>query len=110
MTQLNALTFHLSLVGAAPHDQLSFVKRFFPLPQLYLGSPSAVGRAHGFCRADRPVPRIAWLIFMAAVVWAVIYDTLYAMVDREDDLKVGVHSTAIAFADMDRVMIGICRC
>ena len=53
------------------------------------------------------MPRIAWVIFMAAVVWAVIYDTLYAMVDREDDLKIGVRSTAIAFADMDRVMIGI---
>ena len=53
------------------------------------------------------IPRIGWVIFMAAVVWAVIYDTLYAMVDREDDLKAGVRSTAIAFADMDRVMIGV---
>ena len=60
-----------------------------------------------FAAQTGQVPRIAWVIFMAAVVWAVIYDTLYAMVDREDDLKIGVRSTAIAFADMDRVMIGI---
>ncbi len=106
--QLNALTFHLSLVGAALTISYPFVKRFFPLPQLYLGiSFGGWGVPMAFAAQTGQVPRIAWLIFMAAVVWAVIYDTLYAMVDREDDLKVGVHSTAIAFADMDRVMIGI---
>ena len=53
------------------------------------------------------LPRIAWMLFIAAVIWAVIYDTIYAMVDREDDLKLGVKSTAILFADMDKAMIGI---
>jgi 4-hydroxybenzoate polyprenyltransferase len=106
--QLNALTVRLSLVGAALTISYPFVKRFFPLPQLYLGiSFGGWGVPMAFAAQIGQVPRIAWLLFMAAVVWAVIYDTLYAMVDREDDLKVGVHSTAIAFADMDRVMIGV---
>jgi 4-hydroxybenzoate polyprenyltransferase len=106
--QLDSLTILLSLVGAALTVSYPFVKRFFPLPQLYLGiSFGGWGVPMAFAAQTGEVPRIAWVIFMAAVVWAVIYDTLYAMVDREDDLKAGVHSTAIAFADMDRVLIGI---
>ena len=106
--QLDAFTFRLALVGAALTVSYPFVKRFFPLPQLYLGiSFGGWGVPMAFAAQTGQVPRIAWVIFMAAVVWAVIYDTLYAMVDREDDLKIGVRSTAIAFADMDRVMIGI---
>jgi 4-hydroxybenzoate polyprenyltransferase len=106
--QLDTLTFRLSLVGAALTVSYPFVKRFFPLPQLYLGiSFGGWGVPMAFAAQTGQVPRIAWVLFMAAVVWAVIYDTLYAMVDREDDLKIGVRSTAIAFADMDRTMIGI---
>ena len=106
--QLDAFTFRLSLVGAALTVSYPFVKRFFPLPQLYLGiSFGGWGVPMAFAAQSGQVPRIAWVIFMAAVVWAVIYDTLYAMVDREDDLKVGVRSTAILFADMDRAMIGV---
>jgi 4-hydroxybenzoate polyprenyltransferase len=106
--QLNQLTMRLSVVGAALTVSYPFVKRFFPLPQLYLGiSFGGWGVPMAFAAQTGQVPRIAWVIFMAAVVWALVYDTLYAMVDREDDLKVGVHSTAIAFADMDRVIIGI---
>jgi 4-hydroxybenzoate polyprenyltransferase len=106
--QLNPLTIRLSLVGAALTLSYPFVKRFFPLPQLYLGiSFGGWGVPMAFAAQTGQVPRIAWVIFMAAVVWAVIYDTQYAMVDREDDLKIGVRSTAIAFADMDRAMIFI---
>jgi 4-hydroxybenzoate polyprenyltransferase len=106
--QLDAFTFRLSLVGAALTVSYPFIKRFFPLPQLYLGiSFGGWGVPMAFAAQTGQVPRIAWVIFMAAVVWAVIYDTLYAMVDREDDLKIGVRSTAIAFADMDRMMIGV---
>jgi 4-hydroxybenzoate polyprenyltransferase len=106
--QLDALTFRLSLIGAALTVSYPFVKRFFPLPQLYLGiSFGGWGVPMAFAAQTGQVPRIAWVLFMAAVVWAVIYDTQYAMVDREDDLKIGVRSTAIAFADMDRMMIGI---
>jgi 4-hydroxybenzoate polyprenyltransferase len=104
--QLNALTVRLSLVGAALTVSYPFIKRFFPLPQLYLGiSFGGWGVPMAFAAQTGQMPRIAWMIFMAAVVWAVIYDTQYAMVDREDDLKIGVRSTAIAFADMDRAMI-----
>jgi 4-hydroxybenzoate polyprenyltransferase len=106
--KLDALTVRLSLIGAALTISYPFVKRFFPLPQLYLGiSFGGWGVPMAFAAQTGQVPRIAWLIFMAAVVWAVIYDTLYAMVDREDDLKIGVRSTAILFADMDRAMIGV---
>ena len=106
--QLDTLTFRLSLVGAALTVSYPFVKRFFPLPQLYLGvSFGGWGVPMAFAAQTGQVPRIAWVIFMAAVIWAVIYDTLYAMVDREGDLKIGVRSTAIAFADMDRMMLGI---
>jgi 4-hydroxybenzoate polyprenyltransferase len=105
--QLNTLTIWLSLVGAVLTVSYPFVKRFFPLPQLYLGiSFGGWGVPMAFAAQTGQIPRVAWVIFMAAVVWAVIYDTLYAMVDREDDLKIGVHSTAIAFADMDRAMVG----
>ena len=53
------------------------------------------------------LPRIAWLMYISAVVWAVVYDTLYAMVDRDDDLRIGVQSSAILFADLDRLLIGV---
>jgi len=53
------------------------------------------------------LPRVAWVLYLAAVLWAALYDTIYAMVDREDDLKIGVKSSAILFADMDRLLIGV---
>jgi len=53
------------------------------------------------------LPRVAWVLYFAAVIWAALYDTLYAMVDREDDLKIGVKSSAILFADMDKLLIGV---
>ena len=52
------------------------------------------------------MPRLGWVLFVTAVLWAVIYDTLYAMVDRDDDMKIGVRSSAVLFADMDRLLIG----
>ncbi len=53
------------------------------------------------------LPRVAWVLYIAAVIWAAMYDTIYAMVDREDDIKIGVKSSAILFADMDRFLIGV---
>lgn len=55
--------------------------------------------------ADKQPPRVAWVLYIAAVIWAAIYDTIYAMVDREDDLKIGIKSSAILFADMDKMII-----
>jgi len=60
----------------------------------------------GFAALTGTLPRIAWVLYIAAVLWAAIYDTIYAMVDREDDLRIGVKSSAILFADMDRLLIG----
>ncbi|MGH8227484.1 MAG: 4-hydroxybenzoate octaprenyltransferase [Steroidobacteraceae bacterium] len=108
VTRLDALTVELAAVGAVLTVSYPFVKRFFALPQLYLGiSFGGWSVPMAFAAETRTLPRVAWVLFLAAVIWAVIYDTIYAMVDREDDLKLGVKSTAILFADMDKTMIGL---
>ena len=60
-----------------------------------------------FAAETGQLPRLAWVLYIAAVIWAAIYDTIYAMIDREDDLKIGVKSSAILFADMDKLLIGV---
>ena len=108
VTRLNALTIRLGVVGAALTASYPFVKRFFPLPQLYLGlSFGGWSIPMAFAAQRDSLPRVAWVMYIAAVVWAVVYDTVYAMVDREDDLRIGVHSSAILFADLDRLLIGV---
>jgi 4-hydroxybenzoate polyprenyltransferase len=108
VTRLDPLTVKLSAVGAFLTVSYPFVKRFFALPQLYLGiSFGGWGVPMAFSAQTGALPRVAWVLFIAAVIWAVVYDTIYAMVDREDDLKLGVKSTALLFADMDKAMIGI---
>lgn len=108
VTRLNVLTMKLAIVGAVLTVSYPFAKRFFALPQLYLGiSFGGWGVPMAFAAETRELPRIAWVLFIVAVIWAVVYDTLYAMVDREDDLKLGVKSTAILFADMDKTIIGL---
>ena len=105
--QLDRFTLQLALVGAALTVSYPFLKRFFPLPQFYLGLAFGWAVPMAYAAESGEVPRVAWLLFMTAVLWACIYDTLYAMVDRDDDLKIGVKSSAILFADMDRLIIGI---
>ncbi len=108
VTRLNHFTVMLSLVGAALTLAYPLAKRLFALPQLLLGiSFGGWGVPMAFAAQRGELPRVAWMLFIAAVIWAVVYDTLYAMVDREDDLRIGVRSTAILFADMDRVLIGL---
>jgi 4-hydroxybenzoate polyprenyltransferase len=108
VTRLDRMTVLLSLIGAALTLSYPFVKRFFPLPQLYLGiSFGGWGVPMAFSAQTGALPRVAWVLFFAAVIWAVIYDTMYAMIDREEDVKIGVKSSAVLFADMDRVIIGI---
>ena len=107
VTRLNVFTIKLALVGAALTVSYPFVKRFFPLPQLYLGISFGGWSVLMAFAAQRDVlPRAAWVLYIAAVIWAAVYDTIYAMVDREDDLAIGVKSSAILFADMDRLLIG----
>jgi 4-hydroxybenzoate polyprenyltransferase len=108
VTRLDPLTIKLACVGAALTVSYPFLKRFFPMPQLYLGiSFGGWSVLMGFAAQTGVLPRVAWVLYIAAVIWAAVYDTIYAMVDREDDLKIGVKSSAILFADMDRFLIGV---
>jgi 4-hydroxybenzoate polyprenyltransferase len=108
VTRLNLLTLELAFIGALLTVSYPFVKRVFPMPQLYLGiSFGGWSVPMAFAAERGVVPRVAWVLYIAAVMWAAIYDTMYAMVDREDDLKVGVKSSAILFADMDKLLIGV---
>ena len=104
--QLNALAIKLSVVGAALTISYPFVKRFFPAPQFYLGVAFSWGVLMAFAAQSGAVPRVALTLFFTSIVWAAVYDTQYAMVDRDDDIRIGVKSTAILFADMDRVAVG----
>ena len=106
VTFLDLLTIKLAFIGAALTVSYPFVKRIFPMPQLYLGiSFGGWSVPMAFAAQTGKLPRVAWVLYIAAVIWAAIYDTVYAMVDREDDLKIGVKSSAILFADMDKVII-----
>ena len=108
VTRLNRLTIELAIIGALLTASYPFVKRFFPLPQLYLGlSFGGWSIPMAFAAERNALPRVAWVLYIAAVLWAVVYDTLYAMVDRDDDRKIGIQSSALLFADLDRVLIGV---
>ncbi|MBF0371634.1 MAG: 4-hydroxybenzoate octaprenyltransferase [Magnetococcales bacterium] len=99
--QLNALALKLSFVGAFLAMTYPFTKRFIQLPQFYLGAAFGWGVIIAWAAATGEVAGEAWLLFGATLFWAAGYDTIYAMMDREDDLKIGVKSTAILFGDKD---------
>jgi 4-hydroxybenzoate polyprenyltransferase len=106
VTFLDLLTIKLAFIGAVLTVSYPFVKRVFPMPQLYLGiSFGGWSVPMAFAAETGQLPRVAWVLYIAAVIWAAIYDTIYAMIDREDDLKIGVKSSAILFADMDKFLI-----
>jgi 4-hydroxybenzoate polyprenyltransferase len=104
--QLNRWTVQLSFIGAGLTLTYPLFKRFFPLPQLYLGLAFGWAVPMAFAAVSGHVPRVGWLLLLTAVLWAGVYDTIYAMVDRDDDLRIGVQSSAILFGDMDLMMIG----
>jgi 4-hydroxybenzoate polyprenyltransferase len=104
---LNQLTQMYALAGGGLIVTYPFMKRFFPLPQFYLGAAFTWSVPMAYAAQTGEVPRIAWLLFLAGVLWTMVYDTMYAMVDREDDLKLGIRSSAILFGDADRSIIGI---
>jgi 4-hydroxybenzoate polyprenyltransferase len=106
VTRLDAKTVQYAFVGAGLTATYPFMKRFFPLPQLYLGAAFGWAIPMVFVATLGAVPRVGWLLFVVAVLWAGVYDTIYAMVDRDDDLKLDVRSSAILFGDMDRAVIG----
>jgi 4-hydroxybenzoate polyprenyltransferase len=105
--QLNAASLRLAAIGAAVTITYPLFKRFFPIPQLYLGIAFGWGVPMAFAAELGGVPRAGWLLFVAAVLWAGVYDTWYAMMDRADDARLGVKSSALLFADLDLVMIGV---
>lgn len=105
--QLNRFSQLLAVIGCAIAVSYPFVKRFFALPQFYLGAAFSWGVPMAFAAELGGVPKIGWVLFFATILWVGVYDTLYAMVDRDDDLKIGVHSTAILFGDLDRLIIAV---
>ncbi len=97
----------LALAGGVVTVIYPFLKRFFPLPQAWLGIAFAWSVPMAFAAQTGSVPGVAWVLFAAAACWIVAYDTIYAMVDRDDDLRIGVHSSAILFGRGDRVAVGL---
>jgi 4-hydroxybenzoate polyprenyltransferase len=83
------------------------MKRWTYLPQVVLGAAFSWGIVMAFAAVTGEVPSTAWLLFVASLFWIVAYDTMYAMVDREDDLRIGIKSTAILFGSADRLMVGL---
>ena len=104
---MNRLTILLSLGGALLAAVYPFMKRYTHLPQVVLGAAFGWAVPMAFAAQTGGVPRVAWLLFVATLLWATVYDTLYAMVDREDDLKIGVRSTAILFGESDRAIVAV---
>jgi 4-hydroxybenzoate polyprenyltransferase len=103
----NALTIQLSLVGAALAIVYPFTKRVTHLAQVVLGAAFGWSIPMAFAAVTGGLPPLAWLLFLANVLFSTIYDTEYAMVDRDEDLRVGAKSTAILFGDADRPILGV---
>ncbi|KFI23041.1 4-hydroxybenzoate octaprenyltransferase [Nitrosococcus oceani] len=104
---LNPLTIGLSFAGALLAATYPFMKRYTHWPQAYLGAAFGWAVPMAFAAQTGTVPIAAWLLFIATVLWATVYDTFYGMVDREDDLLIGVKSTAILFGEGDRLMTAL---
>lgn len=103
---MNTLTLMLAVVALLLAVSYPFAKRYTYLPQVHLGAAFGWAVPMVFAAQTNSVPQIAWLLFVATVLWATVYDTMYAMVDRGDDLRIGVKSIAILFGEADRVIIG----
>ncbi|MFL6592452.1 MAG: 4-hydroxybenzoate octaprenyltransferase [Luteimonas sp.] len=104
---LNRLTICLSVVGVLLAASYPYLKRYTYLPQVYLGMAFGWGIPMAFAAIRGEVPAVAWVLYVANIFWATAYDTWYAMVDREDDLRAGAKSTAILFGDMDLAAQGV---
>jgi 4-hydroxybenzoate polyprenyltransferase len=104
---LNRPTQVLALIGGLLAVTYPFLKRFFSLPQAYLGAAFGWSVPMVFAAQTGSVPTVAWVIFVSVVLWTTAYDTIYAMVDREDDLVIGIRSSAILFGRADRLIIAL---
>ena len=104
---MNRLTIGMSVVGVFLAASYPYLKRHTYLPQVYLGMAFGWGIPMAFAALTGSVPPIAWVLYLANIFWATAYDTWYAMVDREDDLRMGAKSTAILFGEMDLIAQGV---
>ena len=102
---LNIFTILLSFIAAFLAASYPFMKRYTQLPQAYLGIAFGWAIPMSFSAQTNYIPLVAWVMYLAVVLWALVYDTMYAMVDKEDDLKIGVKSTAILFGSYDRYIM-----
>ncbi len=104
---MNGLTIALSVVGLLLAASYPFAKRYTHLPQVHLGAAFGWAVPMGFAAQAGELTPTAWLLYLAAILWATIYDTMYAMADRPEDLKIGVKSTAILFGDADLFILAV---
>ena len=105
---LNALAVKLAVVAAILAGSYPFFKRFFAIPQAYLGIAFGFGIPMAFAALQNEIPPLAWWLLMANVFWTIAYDTEYAMVDKEDDLKIGIKTSAITFGAYDVIAVMVC--
>jgi 4-hydroxybenzoate polyprenyltransferase len=105
---LNALTKELSVFAVIVAGSYPYTKRFFAIPQAYLGIAFGFGIPMAFAAVQAQVPAVAWWLLLANVFWSVAYDTEYAMVDRDDDLKIGIKTSAITFGRFDVAAVMLC--
>lgn len=103
---LSLYTILLSVVALLLAASYPFMKRYTQLPQVVLGAAFSWGMIMAFAELQGEIPLVAWLLFIANLMWTVAYDTMYAMVDRDDDVKIGVKSTAILFGQYDKRIVG----
>ena len=106
---LNRLTIMLALVALFLAVTYPFTKRFFPLPQAYLGIPFAISIPMAFAAHHGKIAAVAWVMLAANVFWAMAYDTEYAMVDRDDDVRLGLNSSAIVLGRYDVAAVMACH-
>jgi 4-hydroxybenzoate polyprenyltransferase len=105
---LNTLTIGLAFIAAFLAVTYPLFKRFFAIPQAYLGIAFGFGIPMGFAAVTGTIPAVAWVMLVANIFWAMAYDTEYAMVDRDDDLKLGLKTSAITFGQYDVMIVALC--
>jgi len=103
---MNTLTIGMAFIGVLLAASYPFMKRYHYLPQVHLGAAFGWSAPMAYAAQANEITAITWLIFLATILWATAYDTMYAMVDYDDDIKIGVKSTAILFGNQDKLIIG----
>jgi len=104
---MNTLTILMSLGGILLAVSYPFMKRYHYLPQVHLGAAFGWSAPMAYTAQANEITAVTWLLFLATILWATAYDTMYAMVDYDDDIKIGVKSTAVLFGNQDKLIIGI---